>query len=68
MLENVEVWIPRNVTNVLASEYKTQGYGTGPYEGHFFNFLSRRWESHATNKNVLEVPRKSIKNPPVLSS
>jgi hypothetical protein len=46
LLEGVEVWIPADVTRVLASEYKAQGYGTGPYRGHYFNVLSRRWEKH----------------------
>lgn len=56
LLEGVEVWIPADVTQVLASEYKALGYGSGPYREHYFNINSRRWERHAKNRLVPKSP------------
>lgn len=56
LLEDVEVWIPHNVTSILASEYKASGYAPGPYNGHQFNFFSRRWENKVSKKSFLSRP------------
>ena len=44
IMEETEVWIPADVSKVLSSEYKLNGYSAGPFKGYYFNVMNRTWQ------------------------